>query len=180
MKTIKFLAFGLLFLLVSCGSVTVNSDYDHTVDFSKFKTYAYHKSAIDKADISDLDKKRILRSIDEVMLAKGFAKSESPELLISIFTKAHEEVNVNQFNSALGYGWGFGWNPFGFGLNASISRHTEGTLYIDIIDASRKEMIWQGNGQGYLTQNTLKKDERIKEFVTKILEQYPPSIEIKK
>jgi hypothetical protein len=180
MKKIKFLAIGLLFLLVSCGSVSVNSDYDKTVDFSKFKTYAYHKTAIDKADISDLDKKRILRSIDEAMLAKGFTKSESPDLLLSIFTKAHEEVSVNQFNSNFGYGWGFGWNPFGFGLQTSVSRQTQGTLYIDVVDAVKKEMIWQGSGDGYLTQNVQKKDERIKEFVTKILEQYPPKIEIKK
>ena len=28
------------------------------------------------------------------MLTKGFKKSESPDLLISIFTKSREEVNV--------------------------------------------------------------------------------------
>jgi hypothetical protein len=52
----------------------------------------------------------------------------------------------------------------------------EGTLYIDIVDAKTKELVWQGIGTGYLTTNTEKKDERIAEFVTKILEQYPPII----
>ena len=50
----------------------------------------------------------------------------------------------------------------------------EGTLFIDIFDGKSKEMIWQGEGSGYLTKDTHKKDERIKEFVDKILAQYPP------
>lgn len=174
MKTLKIVPLLLLFLLSSCSSVTVNSDYDKKVDFSLYKTFAFHKAGIDKAEISDLDKKRVLRSIDEVMTSKGFTKSENPDLLIAFFTKEREQVNVNQFNAGWGYGWGWGWNPYLWGGNTSVSRHTEGTLYIDIIDAKKKELIWQGEGQGVLTKDTHKKDEVIKEFVTKILEQYPP------
>jgi hypothetical protein len=174
MKTLKFLPFLLLFVLASCSSIRVNSDYDKQVDFTSYKTYAFHKTGSDKAEISDLDKKRILRSIDETMVAKGFTKSETPDLLISFFTKEREEVNVNQFNAGWGYGWGWGWNPYLWGGNTTVSRHTEGTLYIDIIDAKKKELIWQGEGEGVLTKDTNKKDEVIKEFVTKILDQYPP------
>lgn len=171
----KFVSFSIfLFMLAACSSIKVNSDYDKQVDFTPYKTYAFHKTGIDKAEISDLDKKRILRSIDETMTAKGFTKSETPDLLIAFFTKEREEVNVNQFNAGWGYGWGWGWNPYLWGGNTSVTRHSEGTLYIDIIDAKKKELIWQGEGEGVLTKDTHKKDEVIKEFVTKILEQYPP------
>lgn len=173
-NSIKFLPFLLLFILSSCCSVSVNSDYDKKVDFSPYKTFAFHKAGVDKAEISDLDKKRILRSIDEAMTSKGFTKSDTPDLLIAFFTKEREQVNVNQFNAGWGYGWGYGWNPYLWGGTSSVSRYTEGTLYIDIIDAKKKELIWQGEGQGALTKNTDKKDEKIKEFVSKILEQYPP------
>ena len=56
----------------------------------------------------------------------------------------------------------------------SVSRYTEGILYIDIMSTKTKEVIWQGQGEGVLTKDTYKKDENIKEFVTKILEQFPP------
>jgi len=174
MKTIKFLPVLLLFVLGACSSVRVASDFDKNVDFTPFKTYAFYKNGIDKVEISDLDKKRILRSIDEAMSAKGFTKSETPDLLINIFTKAREQVNVNQFNAGWGYGWGYGWNPYLWGGNTNVYTTTEGTLYIDLIDAKKKEMIWQGEGVGSLTQNSGDKDARIKEFVSKILEQYPP------
>jgi hypothetical protein len=175
MKTIKILPLLLLFVFASCSSVRVNQDYDKNTDFSQYKTYAYQKSGIDKVTISDLDKKRILRSIDEVMLTKGLTKSETPDLLINFFTKEHEKVAVNQFDSGWGFGWNYGWNPYGWGTVTSVTNYSEGTLTIDIIDAKKKELIWQGEGEGVLTKKTEKKDENIKEFVDKILAQYPPA-----
>jgi hypothetical protein len=61
-----------------------------------------------------------------------------------------------------------------YGNQTTVSTSTEGTLYIDLIDAKKKEMIWQGEGIGTLTRNIDKKDEKIAEFVAKILAQYPP------
>jgi len=170
MKSIKILSLFLLFLTVSCSSVRVNSDYDKNVNFSQYKTYAFHRSGIDKAEISDLDKKRILRAIDNQLATKGFTKSESPDLLVNIFTKEKERVDI--YNS---YGWGWGWSPF-WGVNYTHPIvTTEGTLYIDLIDAKNKELIWQGMGTGYLTEDTNKKDERINEFVSKIIAEFPPT-----
>ena len=174
MKAIKIIPVFILLILSSCSSVRVNSDYDKNVDFSQYKTYAFQKSGVDKVEISDLDKKRILRAIDVEMIKKGFTKSETPDLLVNIFTKEREQIDVNQYNTSWGYGWGWGWNPYLWGGQTYVTSSTEGTLFIDLIDAKKKELIWQGEGSGYLTKNTEKKDERIKEFVTKILDQYPP------
>jgi Domain of unknown function (DUF4136) len=170
MKT-KILPLLLLFVLASCSSVRVNSDYDKKANFESYRTYAYLKSSVDKVEISDLDKKRILRSIDETMSVKGFSKSDTPDVLVSIFTKENQRVDV--YNHS-GFGWGY--NPYmGMGFNSTYVT-PEGTLFIDLIDAKTKDLVWQGEGNGYLTKNTEEKDERIKEFVTKILEQYPPKL----
>lgn len=165
----------MLFILASCSSVRVNADYDKKVDFNQYKTYAYIKASIDKVEISDLDKKRILYAIDDALAAKGFTKSDNPDMLVSIFTKESERVDVYNNNMwGMGFGWGWGWNPW-WGMNYnSVYTTPEGTLFIDLFDARTKDMIWQGEGSGYLTKNTDKKDARIKEFVDKILEQYPP------
>ncbi|HEX8562527.1 MAG TPA: DUF4136 domain-containing protein [Flavobacterium sp.] len=173
MKTLRFLPIFLL-MLASCSSVRTASDFDKNVDFTQYKTFAFFKTGIDKVEVSDLDKKRILRAIEEQLVAKGFTKSENPDLLVNIFTKAREQVDVNQFNSGWGYGWGYGWNPYMWGGRTSVSSYTEGTLFIDLIDAKKKELIWQGEGSGVLTQNAGDKDKRIAQFVAEILEQYPP------
>lgn len=59
----------------------------------------------------------------------------------------------------------------------NVSRVTEGTLYIDLIDASKKELIWQGMGTSALTQNIDKKQEKMNKIVSAIMEKYPPQIQ---
>jgi len=175
LKTLPLLL--LLLAVTSCTSVKVAADYDQGANFNDYKTFAFHKTGIDKAEISDLDKRRILRAIETELLAKGFIKSEKPDLLVSFFTKSRQKVNVyNSGYGYYGYGYGWGWSPYYWGNSyyGSVSTSTEGTLYIDLIDANKKELVWQGMGTGYLTQNMEKKIARINEFVAKIMEKYPP------
>jgi len=91
MKAIKLVALGLVFLLSSCSSVKVVADYDTATDFSQYKTFAFYKKGIDKAEISDLDKRRILKAVEAELMAKGFTKSENPDILVNIFTKAQKK-----------------------------------------------------------------------------------------
>lgn len=180
MKTLKLLPLFLILILSSCANIRVNADYDSRVDFTKYKTYAFHKNGVDKVQVSELDKKRILRAIDEEMTKKGYTKSENPDMLVNILTKERERLNVNQFNMGFGYGWGWGWNPYFMGGgNSFVNSSTEGTLYIDLIDAEKKELIWEGEGIGSLTENRSKKEQQINEFVAKIIAQFPPIIEKK-
>ncbi|MEY8848047.1 DUF4136 domain-containing protein [Psychroserpens sp. XS_ASV72] len=169
----------VMFFMTSCSSVRVATDYDKEANFQSYKTFAFFKTGIDKAEISDLDKRRILRAIESELLAKGFTKSENPDMLISIFTKSQQRVNV--YNNAWGIG-GWGWGGFGpgwgWGWNRQpvVSTQSEGTLFIDIIDTKNKQLIWQGMGTGVISQNMEKKEEQIKDFVAKIMEKYPPGL----
>lgn len=188
MKKFKLLIIPIiaLVLLSSCNSVRVLSDYDQKANFSEYKSYAFYKTGIDKVQISDLDKKRILRAIETEMTSRGFVKSESPDILINIFTKEQERVDV--YNNNFGWGgmggWGWGgyggWGPgygWGWGGGSMVSTSTEGSLYIDLVDTKSKQLVWQGKGEGTLanTKNIKKKEQRIKEFVSQIMKQYPPS-----
>ncbi|GAL01008.1 phosphonate ABC transporter phosphate-binding periplasmic component [Nonlabens ulvanivorans] len=95
-------------LLVGCQTVRVSQDYAVGTDFNQFKTYGYFKQGIDEADINDLDKKRILKAIDEQMLASGWAKSQTPDVMINIFTKTQQRVDVyNNWGWNAGFGWGW-------------------------------------------------------------------------
>lgn len=195
MKKIKILLVPALILVFmsSCTSVRVLADYDKEANFNNFKTYAFYKTGIDKAEISDLDKKRILHAIDAEMGARGFVKSNDPDILVSIFTKEREQVDVyNNFGWGwgAGWGWGWGWSPWAWGPGwgglgwggSNVSTRTEGSLYIDLIDARNKQLVWQGRGVGSLNniRNIDKKEKRIKEFVNEILQAYPPIAEVTK
>lgn len=180
MKALKTASLILLLSLFSCNTIKVVTDYDTKADFNKYKTFAFYKTGIDKADISDLDKKRVLRAIESELLAQGFTKSDTPDMLVSFFTKSRRKVNINQ-NNNFGYGFGWGWNPWmmnGMNNNINVREYTEGTLFIDFIDKDKKELVWQGIGTGALKiENVEKKEERIKLFVKEIVSRFPPGKE---
>ncbi|MFL2592894.1 MAG: DUF4136 domain-containing protein [Flavobacteriaceae bacterium] len=74
MKKITIL-FLFISIFISCDSIRVSSDYNKDIDFSNLKTYAFSKQGVDKVKINDIDKKRILKSIDVELYNKGFRKS---------------------------------------------------------------------------------------------------------
>jgi len=178
MKMKNTVAYLLLILLVltSCQSVRVVVDYDKSAQFASYKTFGFLKEGIDRAEINDLDKRRVLRSIEAVLIEKGFTKSETPDILVNFFTKERQEININNNNYG-GWGYGWGWGPFmGAQMNISTSTTIQGTLFIDLIDTTKKELIWQGVGKGTLAAKVERKDEKIQNFVTSILSEYPPQV----
>ena len=160
-KLLKFTPMFLLLIgLASCSSVRVAADYDREANFDNYKTFAFFKPGIDKAEINDIDKRRILRAIEAELMAKGYTKSENPDMLVSIFTKSNQRVDI--YNNAWGngawgwggyggWGWRSGWN------NNQVTTTTEGMLFIDLIDTNKKELIWQGSATGNLNYNSVEK-----------------------
>jgi len=180
MKLFNILSIATLFLVTSCATIKVEADYNTSINFNQYKTYAFYKKGIEKVDISDLDKRRIVKAIEKEMLAKGFTASNNPDIIINIFAKSTKKVTVH--NDMYG---DFYWQPYyyfgpyyGMNYGTTISQYDEGTLFIDFIDNNKKELIWQGVGKGALNMNNAKKkDEIVKEFVKQIIAQYPPGQE---
>ncbi|MBL6649011.1 MAG: DUF4136 domain-containing protein [Flavobacteriaceae bacterium] len=168
----------LIFIsLLSCGTIRVSSDYDSEADFSNYKTFAFYKSGIDNVEISDIDKKRILKSIQNTLFNKGLTIDENPDILINIATKSVENIYIdNNFYSPYYIGW---YPHYGRSYNRVAYSSSEGVLYIDVIDTNSKQLIWQGKGIGALSSNKSNRDELLNNLVTKILDVYPPEKETK-
>ncbi|MGB0376758.1 MAG: DUF4136 domain-containing protein [Flavobacteriaceae bacterium] len=175
----KKLSLGFLVVLItSCSSVAVFTDYDENLDFSTYNNYAYLKSEVDAAEISDLDKRRILRAVDSIMLQKGLTKSESPDLLIGFGASSEKDVQVSQWPNWWGFGWGWGWYGPGWGGNqTNISTRTVGNLSVRIYDARTQKLVWLGKGRGALPLKKAKRSERIYAFVTELMKDYPGSVQ---
>ncbi|MAU63153.1 MAG: hypothetical protein CMC38_02210 [Flavobacteriaceae bacterium] len=163
------------FLLTSCNSIRVYSDFDSETDFKNYQSFAFYKTGIDKVEISDIDKKRILKSIEKNLKLKGMTVSEVPDLLINISTKSSENIYIDNSYYSPYYS---GWYPY-YGRNYRRVSHTtsEGVLYIDIIDTKSKQLVWQGKGIGFLSSNKMNRDELVEGYVNKILSVYPPQKE---
>lgn len=159
-----FLMAGLI--LTSCNVVKVTYDFDRATDFNVYKTYNFHQKGIEKLELNDLDKRRVIGAIEAQMAEKGFSKSETPELYINVLASSKEKININQ-------GGYYGYYPY-WGGPSMMYQYTSGTIIIDIVDNARNILIWQGMGSGLDVSNLNAKSEDIPKAIQEILANFPP------
>ena len=181
MKKLLLLSF-IVITAVSCSSVQVSSDFDQTVDFSKYKTYAFTEEAL-ALPINELNRNRLLTAIETELAGKGFTKSENPDVWIDIKAKLQEQQTAYATSSGYpGYGYGYGYR-YGWGGGFSTTTinydtYTDGTLFIDMIDVQKNQLVWQGRGTKTISENANQKtrEENVKYAIKQIFMQYPPKI----
>ncbi len=95
-------------------------------------------------------------------------------MLVSIFTKSRKTIEVDSRDNYPSYYW---YPSYYYGRDRlRVTKQTEGTLFIDLIDVKNKKLLWQGIGSGALGAKTgAKKVERIQAFVKEIMSKYPPN-----
>lgn len=162
-----FLTILVLVILSSCTSLRTAFDYDKDTNFSNYKTFAFYKEGMDKLKVNDIDKKRFVQAVIEDLQGKGMRKStQSPDLLVNIIITGKERISVTD-DYPYGYVW---WYP---APSMTMRQYTESTIYIDLIDRDKNQLVWQGKGTDEFNASEQDKDTRIRETVMKILEQYP-------
>ena len=153
--------------LTSCNTVRVAYDFDRATDFNTYKTYNFHQKGIDKLEVNDMDKRRILAAIEAQMNAKGFTKSSTPDLYINVLASSKDKVSIDN-----GYYGGY-WGPY-YGGPSRVYQYTSGTIILDIIDDKRNILVWQGAGSGLDVSNLNTKGDDIPKAVEEIMVNFPP------
>src|ERR1700742_2945092 len=94
------------FCMISCGpSLKVSSDYDKTANFQQYKTFAIYKSDKGNDAISQLNQQRIINSIRNEMIKKGFQETGSdPDVLVNTVAILKDRVAVSSSTDFYGYG----------------------------------------------------------------------------
>src|SRR6187402_417007 len=96
-------------VVTSCSSVKVGYDYDKQADFTKYKTYAFSED-VQNLPIEQLNRDRLIRAVETELAAKGFTKSDSPDVLIDLQVKAKTETEATATNTGAGmYGGRYGF-----------------------------------------------------------------------
>nr|MCU0398529.1 DUF4136 domain-containing protein [Cyclobacteriaceae bacterium] len=86
----------------ACSSLKVTYDYDKQADFAKYKTYAFSEDS-QKLPVGDLNRNRIMSAVDAEMAAKGFSKSDSPDVLIDMHVRAEQKTEAVANTTGPGY-----------------------------------------------------------------------------
>jgi hypothetical protein len=156
----------------------VSSDYDHRVDFSKYKTFDLLNGA--KSNISSINQDRIYNSVKAEMQGKGFTQdTKQPDLKVNITAIVRNEQEVSSNTNYYGYGGAARPYYWGTGMSSSyttydVEHYKSGSLIIDVVDASTDKLVWQGVGDKKIDDPGSDADQRIAEAVNKIMQGFPP------
>lgn len=179
-----FLGFVLVIGLAACASgPKIRVDGDPAANIPAYRTFAYFGSvATDKAGYSTILTGRLKAAATRELEARGYKYSESsPELLINFNVNVVDKTEVYSTPSTgVGYGY-YGYRAGMYGAWAGYPRDIEtrnyrqGTLSIDVVDAAKKALVWQGIAEARITTKMRENPgEAVDSIVTEILTSFPP------
>ncbi len=177
-----FLA-SLLALLTACAStkgpdIRVHSAPD--VAFSSFGTFGFpDQTGTDRGGYSTLITNYFKNAVRKQMELRGYRYVDAnPDLLVNFYANARERTEIRTMPSM-----GYGYYGYRYGLyNAWPLYDNEidsvtypvGTANIDIVDAKRKQMIWEGVAQGRITTEDMKQPQAaIDRVVAQLFQRFP-------
>lgn len=162
-------------------------DYDRTVAFDQFRTYAFFdETGTERRGYSTLISQYFEEAIKREMNVLGYAYSEEdPDLLVNYTTTSQEKTEIRSRPSSsmtmgVGYGGYYGYRAGMYGTWPMYNNEVEtvnykvGTATIDVVDADRKVLIWEGTVEGRLTSKALENPKRsIDAVVQELFARYP-------
>jgi hypothetical protein len=171
-------AFATILGIVILGAVTMAQraayDYDRTVNFAAFKSYAW----IPGTNLADeLNHQRVQRAIDSQLVAHGLRRAKSPgdaDILVAYHVSFDRNLQITAFGGAWA-GPRFGGYRSG---TATTQQIVSGTLVIDILDAGTMKIVWRGMASSEInpTASPETRDKNIGRAVARIFRTYPQKV----
>ena len=157
-------------LLASCASKpTIETDYDHTVDFSKYTTYGFfNPMGIENPNYSSIYGSIFRDAISKEMESRGYKMSDNPDLMINVSGRLQDKTKVTTTSDPYMGGGYYGyrrgaygaWGGYGYGTQTHVSNYTEGTVNVDMVDRNLKRMVWEGVAVGRVNEKKTNEETR--------------------
>jgi hypothetical protein len=169
----RFLSVILLSVAACTTGPTIRSHTDPAADLSRFRTFGFYSEPANGQAYAGFVSRYIESAVADEMQARGYVRSETPDLMINFHLQAEDKVQVTQ-TPATYYGWrrGYGWG--GGAYHTDVRSYKEGTLNIDVVDRARNQLIWEGVAIGRINTKALDDPQpAIKSVVAQVFEHYP-------
>lgn len=148
-------------------------DYDHTVNFLKFKTYSWGKVHATDPSVED----RITIALDRDMKGRYMTEVGSGgDITITAVEASKDKQEFADFYSGLNgtYNWQRPWGSGFLDSQATPADVPVDTLVIDMYDTKTHQLLWRGIISEPEASSQDKNDQRIDKAVTDLISKYPP------
>jgi Domain of unknown function (DUF4136) len=162
----------LLYSNLSALAANIVTDYDHSANFSQYKTYSWLKVQAGDSLWAD----RIQQDVDAQLAAKGWTKVQSNgDATVAAFQSTQDQQTLQTFYDGFGGGWRWRGGG-GLGMSTTTADVTKvGTLVVDIFQAQSKQLLWRGKERDALTGNPGKNAEKLSKDLANMFKHFPPS-----
>jgi hypothetical protein len=152
------LSLGLLVMTGCASGPTIRSNADPSVDFTRFQTFNFMQPlSTDREGYQTFISRDLIAAAERELVGHGLKRTETnPDLLVNFSANLDQRLRVTQTpQSSMG---AFGTHRRGFyntwpTYRTDVQQYTEGTLAVDVIDASRMQLVWEGVAVHRLTQS---------------------------
>ncbi|MDH4050523.1 MAG: DUF4136 domain-containing protein [Rubrivivax sp.] len=160
-------AAGLLVLGGCASAPAVRADYDRTADFTQYKTFAFaNPLGTDRGGYQSIVSQHLKAATQRELEARGLRLDPAaPQLLVNFNASLNEKMRVSSMPTpVMGMGVGHGYYGYRAGMygawpmyvdQTTVTPYHEGTLNIDVVDASRKQLVWEGVVTDTVTQKMM-------------------------
>ena len=150
LKTV-IVAFSVLLLNACVSTPVIRVNTDKHADFSAYHTYGFVEPlGTDKAGYTTLVTKYLKQAVSQELEQRGYVFSSDPDLLVNFYTRIENRTYISTMPAAVYYG---GYYDYRHGLYDPFPRYIyrpysynykEGTVNVDLVDALKKQMVWEG------------------------------------
>jgi hypothetical protein len=187
MRTLKLVYVATIAALITACAVSPDyrADYDPAVDFKAYQTFGYFEQlGTDQAGYSSLVTQHFKNATRREMEKLGYTYTETnPDLLVNFNASAEDKTEVRSRQvPTMGYGMpgyygyrGMLYAPFPmYETEVDTVNYKVGTVNIDVVDAERKMLVWEGVAEGRLTKKAMENPRAaIDAVVTELFARYP-------
>ena len=135
----------------------VRSNLDPSANLSNYKTYAFApQPGTSRGGYSTPLTTYFEMAVSREMDARGYRKADSnADLLVNFNANATEKVDIQSTpGPPVGY---YGYRAGLYGEpGVETVRYKVGTANIDVVDPSKKKLLWEGVAEGKLTDEVMK------------------------
>jgi hypothetical protein len=164
--------------LAGCTQFNVRSRQDPSTDFSRLRTWAWlplsEAAPADQRTLNRLIDARIQRAVESELRAKGYAAADGQADFLLNYRLATQPASDVKGDPRRAFADSFWWGiPDGEGFYTES--YDEGTLYVAILDAATKRIVWVGAAGARLvpTMSMEKTEKRVDEAVQQIMARFP-------
>lgn len=169
-------------LLAGCAtSPRISFEADPRADFSAFRTWAFYDPlAVESYGYETATSEIVKRAVRREMDARGYAyDAENPDLWVNVNAYMQRRTDVSSIPS-VDYAYYYHYRARRYVAvpywhdRTHVTRYTEGTMNVDLVDARQNRLVWEGIAVGRVGHVTVANREAyINQTIAEIFSRFP-------